>query len=70
MVDVANNAEWYIRKLKLDEATSNALLKFSANTFHGYKIGTELLIINASLTFFLLFLCSKKGGNVATAMPD
>lgn len=26
----------------------------------GYTIGTELLIINASLTFLLLFLCSKK----------
>jgi Na+/proline symporter len=30
---------------------------------NGYVIGTELLIINASLTFLLLFLCSKKGGN-------
>jgi hypothetical protein len=30
---------------------------------HGYIIGTELLIINAALTFLLLFLCSKKGGN-------
>ena len=34
---------------------------------HGYVIGTELLIINASLTFLLLFLCSKKGGMVATS---
>ena len=27
---------------------------------NGYAIGTELLIINAGLTFLLLFLCSKK----------
>ncbi len=26
----------------------------------GYAIGTELLLINASLTFLMLFLCSKK----------
>jgi hypothetical protein len=26
----------------------------------GYKIGTELLIINAALAFILLILCSKK----------
>ena len=32
---------------------------------HGYVIGTELLIINASLTFLLLFLCSKKGAATA-----
>ncbi len=34
---------------------------------NGYIIGTELLIINAALTFLLLFLCSKKGGKVVTA---
>ncbi|MCD6064431.1 MAG: sodium:solute symporter [Flavipsychrobacter sp.] len=31
---------------------------------NGYAIGTELLIINASLTFLLLFLCSKKGNAI------
>ncbi len=31
----------------------------------GYTIGTELLIINAALTFFLLILISKKGRAVA-----
>jgi len=34
---------------------------------NGYIIGTELLIINAALTFLLLFLCSKKGGTTITA---
>ena len=29
----------------------------------GYSIGTELLIINALLTFLLLLLCSKKSSN-------
>lgn len=42
-----------------------------AQWLHGYSIGTELLIINASLTFLLLFLCSKKGGaQVAAAAED
>ena len=38
--------------------------------FGGYKIGTELLIINAALAFILLFLCSKKapGPNAPAAM--
>ncbi len=31
----------------------------------GYAIGTELLIINAALTFALLFLFSKKQGNIS-----
>jgi Na+/proline symporter len=41
-----------------------------ARLLGGYVIGTELLIINASLTFLLLFLCSKKGGKVAAATPE
>jgi len=32
----------------------------------GYKIGTELLIINATLTFLLLLLFSKKGTGIVT----
>ena len=38
-----------------------------ARWLNGYVIGTELLIINATLTFLLLFLCSKKGGIIAAA---
>jgi Na+/proline symporter len=37
---------------------------------HGYKIGTELLIINAALTFTLLFLCSHKSSTVVNATDD
>ena len=33
----------------------------AAQWLHGYQIGTELLVINASLTFVLLLLSSKKG---------
>jgi Na+/proline symporter len=33
----------------------------------GYSIGTELLIINAGITFLLLFLFSKKGNTVLVA---
>lgn len=40
------------------------MLKQNANTMlGGYQIGTELLIINAALTFLLLLLTSKRGGN-------
>jgi Na+/proline symporter len=35
-----------------------------AQWLHGYSIGTELLIINALLTFLLLILCSEKSGTV------
>ncbi len=40
-----------------------------ARLLHGYVIGTELLLINATLTFLLLILCSKKGGKIAAATP-
>ncbi|MES2701187.1 MAG: sodium:solute symporter [Bacteroidota bacterium] len=39
-----------------------------ASWLHGYRIGTELLIINAALTFLLLFLFSKKGSVPVTAV--
>jgi Na+/proline symporter len=46
------------------------LKQHEAQWLHGYSIGTELLIINASLTFLLLFLCSKKGGVQTAAIAD
>jgi hypothetical protein len=39
-----------------------------AQWLHGYSIGTELLIINASLTFLLLILCSQKGGTITNTV--
>lgn len=44
------------------------LKQYEADLLHGYKIGTELLIINASLTFILLFLCSNK--SAVQLQPD
>jgi Na+/proline symporter len=66
-IDVANNSEWYIRKFALGENASATLSGISTSLFHGYKIGTELLLINATLTFLLLILCSKKGSQFAAA---
>jgi Na+/proline symporter len=36
----------------------------------GYSIGTELLIINAAITFLLLLLISKKGGVISPDKAD
>jgi hypothetical protein len=62
-LDFINNAEWYFKTIKLSEANTQSILELSQSIFHGYKIGIELLIINASLTFVLLFLFSTKKGN-------
>jgi Na+/proline symporter len=44
------------------------LIKANEATLLGsYRIGTELLIINATLTFLLLILCSKRSGTLVTA---
>lgn len=59
-LDFVNNAEWYLKTITLSEENAKAMLDLSASIFHGYKIGIELLIINAGLTFGLLFLCSSK----------
>jgi len=37
---------------------------------NGYSIGTELLIINASLAFLLLLLCSRKGSTFIAANTE
>jgi len=41
------------------------LKQHDSEWLHGYSIGTELLIINAALTFLLLILISRKGSAVA-----
>lgn len=46
------------------------LKKHDAEWLNGYTIGTELLIINAALTFFLLLLCSKKGAADTNLVPE
>ncbi|MES2478991.1 MAG: sodium:solute symporter [Bacteroidota bacterium] len=59
-LDFINNAEWYFRTIELSPETTQRILQLSESIFGGYKIGIELLIINAALTFGLLFLFSKK----------
>jgi len=59
-LDVLSNAESYIKKWNLTGATAGRMTSWSQMIFHGYIIDTELLIINAGLTFLLLFLCSGK----------
>lgn len=58
-VDLINNAEWFVNKLKLEGGFAIGLKELSANIFNGFKIGIELLIINGVLTFIGLWLISK-----------
>lgn len=58
-VDLINNPEWYISRLHFSEGFSQGLLAYSERLFHGYKIGIELLVVNALFTFGLLYLRSK-----------
>lgn len=67
MLDMVNNYEWYIPKFNLSDSTAAFLTNLSNNIFHGYKIGIELLIVNALITFVLLFLVSKKEAAPITA---
>lgn len=60
LIDLINNYEWYIPKLNLAEKSAQFLTDLSHLIFNNYKIGIELLVINAGITFLLLFLVSKK----------
>ncbi|HTN17326.1 MAG TPA: sodium:solute symporter [Chitinophagaceae bacterium] len=59
-IDFTNNPEWYFKSISVSGETAASMLSLSRSLFNGYKIGIELLIINAALTFGLLFLCSSK----------
>lgn len=59
-IDLVNNASWYIDKLHIGSSTAASLTSLSAQIFGGYKIGVELLIINAAFTFLLLLLFAQK----------
>lgn len=63
-IDVVNNAVWYIDKLGINESTATSLQSLSESIFHGYKIGLELLIINAAITFTLLYLSASKNKQI------
>lgn len=57
-LDFLNNPAWYFKSVSVDPSLQTNILSLSESLFHGYRIGIELLIINAGLTFILLFLCS------------
>lgn len=59
-LDLINHPDWYIEKFHLTPSAAAFAQNCSSAIFHGYKIGYELLVINALLTFFLLLLASKK----------
>lgn len=62
-IDFINNAGWYFKTISVKEEYQQAILEFSNNIFGTYKIGIEMLIINAFLTFTLLSLFSKRKNN-------
>lgn len=64
VLDVINNYQWYLAKIKVSPETQNAIQTFSEGIFGNYKIGVELLIINAMITFVLLFAFSRKSRRV------
>jgi len=59
-IDFLNNPAGYFKALNPSPESSKSMLDCSAMLFCGYKIGNELLIINAVLTFILLFLFSSR----------
>lgn len=58
-LDVLCSPEWYEKKLHL----SFGLSDLSQRLFNGYKIGTELILINGILTFMGLYLISDKNAS-------
>lgn len=64
VLDMINNAEWFIKKLTLTGGFAEQLTSLSATIFGGYKIGIELLVINGLITFCLLLLFSKKKNTI------
>jgi Na+/proline symporter len=61
-LDMINNADWFIKKLKLSGVFADNLINMQS-AFGGYKIGVELLLLNGLVTFVLLYLCGNKNAN-------
>jgi SSS family transporter len=55
ILDMINNADWFIKKLALQGSFAETLTTLQG-AFGGYKIGVELLVLNGLLTFALLYL--------------
>ncbi|MBK8347462.1 MAG: sodium:solute symporter [Saprospiraceae bacterium] len=62
-IDLINNAEWFAKKLALNEVAAASLIQLSDTIFSGFKIGIEILILNGLITFAGLWLISKKQSN-------
>ncbi len=60
LLDLLNHPDWYIAKFHLAPSMATLARSLSLNIFHGYKIGYELLVINAFITFILLLVVSCK----------
>ncbi|WP_118975478.1 sodium:solute symporter [Taibaiella koreensis] len=60
VIDVVNNYQWYAPKIGLSEESKLGLQHFSESIFGQYKIGVELLIVNAAITFLLLLAASRR----------
>lgn len=55
-IDICCSPEWYEKKLHI----SLGLKQLSQSVFGGYKIGTELILINGIFTFWGLYFISQK----------
>jgi len=60
LLDLINNPSWFVNRFGLSAETGESLNRLSTTLFHGYKMGIEILILNGLLTFFGLWLISKK----------
>ncbi|HET8573912.1 MAG TPA: sodium:solute symporter [Edaphocola sp.] len=59
-LDLVNNPEWYAPRLSFSPGFTRSLMQLSGTLFHGYKIGVELLAINALITFGLMYLGAQR----------
>lgn len=62
-IDMVNNSTWYVDKLHIPVGAASSLSSLSQSIFGNYKIGVELLIINAACTWALLLAASHKTGH-------
>jgi hypothetical protein len=60
-IDVLNNPDWFIKRFSIQGNTALQLKALSTSIFNGFKIGTEILILNGMVTFIGLWCISAKG---------
>jgi len=58
-LDIVNNYQWYIPQFHFGIDFATSLQDIGTSIFGSYKIGVELLLINAIITMLLLLICSK-----------